>query len=163
MTKWLAVTGSRIATSEMLADVRRDVLSFCERDYGLICGGSTGIDTAALAVAFEYSASIRVFLPVRLELFTKALRERAADGKHHMADVEETISLLAQIRATDLAAIVDDTPYTAADAESFHARNRRLLEEADEVYAYALGESRGTLYTVGEARKLGLAVTLREY
>jgi len=163
MTRWLAVAGSRIVGDIVCRDVERDVTAAIDAGWGIVSGGSTGVDTVAMRVAYEQSAPQRIFLPIRLDDFCVALTERAAAGKHRVDDVRETIQLLYQVRDAEPSSICDDTPFSAVDEESFWARNRRLLDVADELLAYIVADSVGTQYTIDQAVQRSLPIKVRRY
>ncbi len=168
--KWLAVIGTREATPQMRRDVERRVQEAAEQGWGIVSGGSTGVDTAATMAAVACGAKARVYLPTSLRTYEDSLLRRAGEGKCVAADAEETISHLYTLTEYDPKAVIEPAEATDLTPEAFYARNERILRKAARVAAFYLEGNAtasklpaGTLLTVERAHELGLPVELSQY
>ena len=121
--KWLAMIGTREATAEMRQDIDERVRQAVADGWGIVSGGSTGVDTVAMIAAMRCSGVTRVYLPIEYTAYAKSLRERAAQGKCLPVDAEATIAALDELRSHDPAAVIDPSDMTTLTPEAFYARN----------------------------------------
>ena len=164
--KWLGVVGTR----EVNDTIRRDIECFVGQKIaeggGIVSGGATGADHEAARLAYEHgleAARFRIFLPVDLELYCQALHDRAADGKCRQDDAIATVALLRDIAKNRPGVLHDTTEFTEVNAESFHARNCQIVDLADELVAFRVNDSRGTTFTVHQAKEKGIPVSVFDY
>lgn len=120
-----------------------------DRGYVVVRIGIVGSRTYANLDAVR--AFVRS-LPVSTIVVTGGARgvDRAAE------DTARTIRLSRIILEPQAASSATYTTY----AQACLARNRRIVEESDEIYAFWDGKSRGTKYTIDYAEKLGKKVTV---
>lgn len=133
---------------------------------GLLSGGATGVDHEAARLAYEWgleAARFQIFLPVKLELYCQALYDRADVGKCRQDDVIATVALLRDIAKNRPGVLHDTTEFTEVNAESFHARNCQIVDLADELVAFRVNDSRGTTFTVDQAKEKGIPVSVFDY
>ena len=164
--KWLAVVGTREVNYIIRRDIERFVGQKITEGSGIVSGGATGADHEAARLAYEYgleAARFRIFLPVELELYCQALYDRAADGKCRQDDAIATIALLRDIAKNRSGVLYDTTEFTEVNAESFHARNCQIVDLADELVAFRVNDSRGTTFTIDEAKEKGIPVKVFDY
>lgn len=168
--KWLAVIGTREATPQMRSDVAGRVLRAIKEGWGIVTGGSTGVDTVAMAAAMKYRGTVRVYLPVALDLYEPLLTARAQAGKCLEHDARLTIATLKDLKTRDPSALVEPDDFTELTPEAFYARNELILRDADEVAAFHLEGNAtasklpaGTLLTAQRARELGKVVEVYDY
>ena len=164
--KWLAVVGTR----EVNDTIRRDIEQFIGQKItegdGIVSGGATGVDHEAARLAYEYgleAARFRIFLPVELELYCQALYSRAAVGKCRQDDAVATVALLRDIAKNRPGVLYDTTEFTEVNAESFHARNCQIVALADKLVAFRVNDSRGTTFTIDQAREKGIPIKVFDY
>ena len=164
--KWLAVVGTR----EVDDTIRRDIEQFVGQKIadgnGIVSGGATGADHEAARLAYEHgleAARFRIFLPVDLELYCQALYDRAVVGKCRQDDAVATVALLRDIAKNRPGVLHDTTEFTEVNAESFHARNCQIVDLADELVAFRVNDSRGTTFTVDQAKEKGILVSVFDY
>ena len=164
--KWLAVVGTR----EVNDTIRRDIEHFVGQKIadgcGIVTGGATGADHEAARLAYEHgleAARFRVFLPVELELYCQALYDRVVVGKCRQDDAVATVALLRDIAKNRPGVLHDTTEFTEVNAESFHARNCQIVDLADELVAFRVNDSRGTTFTVDQAKEKGILVSVFDY
>lgn len=168
--KWLAVIGTREVTAEMRQDIDERVRQAVAEGWGIVSGGSTGVDTIAMIAAMKYGGVMRVYLPIEYTAYAKSLRERATQGKCLPADAEATIALLDELRSHDSAAVIEPSDMTALTPEAFYARNEQILQLASRAVAYHLEGNAtasklpaGTLLTAQRARDLEIPTEVFEY
>ena len=164
--KWLAVVGTREVNNTIRRDIEQFVGQKIAEGSGIVSGGATGVDHEAARLAYECgleAARFRVFLPVELELYCQALYDRAAVGKCRQDDVIATVALLRDIAKHQPGVLRDTTDLNEVNAESFHARNCQIVDLADELVAFRVNNSRGTTFTIDQAREKGIPVKVFDY
>lgn len=164
--EWLAVVGTREVDDTIRRDIERVVGQKIIEGSGIVSGGATGVDHEAARLAYEYgleAARFRVFLPVKLELYCQALYDRAAVGKCRQDDAIATITLLRDIVKHRPGVLHDTTDFNEVNADSFHARNCQIVALADELVAFRVNNSRGTTFTIDQARQKSIPVKVFDY
>lgn len=164
--KWLGVVGTREVNDVIRRDIETYVGQKIVAGYGIVSGGATGADHEAARLAYAAgldAAKFRLFLPVELSAYCRALLTRAAAGKCNPDDAKETIELLEKIARERPSVIFDKTDFTTVDERSFHARNLQIVDLADELVAFRVAHSRGTTFTAEQAKQAGLVVTIFDY
>ncbi len=142
-TGWrVAISGLRDLHPEDEAKVEEAILALAQaRPSLVILGGARGTDTLALRalLASGLHQHLLVMVPGTL-----------ADQPSEARDAIEENRARLEVRELGL---------SVSDKRSYLARNRAMLDEADALLAFSDGSSRGgTAYTIGEARRRGLAV-----
>ena len=89
--------------------------------------------------------------------------DRAAVGKCRQDDVIATVALLRNIAKHRPGVLCDATDFNEVNAESFHARNCQIVALADELVAFRVNDSRGTTFTIDEAKEKGIPVKVFDY
>ena len=164
--KWLAVVGTREVNDTIRRDIERFVGQKITEGSGIVSGGATGVDHEAARLAYENvldASRLWIFLPVELGMYCQALYDRAAVGKCRQDDAVETVALLRDIARNRPGVIRDTTEFTEVNAESFHARNCQIVALADELVAFRVNDSRGTTFTVDQAKEKGIPVKVFDY
>ena len=164
--KWLAVVGTREVNDTIRRDIEHFVGQKIAEGSGIVSGGATGADHEAARLAYEHgleAVRLRIFLPVELGMYCQALYDRAAVGKCRQDDAIATVALLRNIARNRPGVIRDTTEFTEVNAESFHARNCQIVALADELVAFRVNDSRGTTFTVDQAKEKGIPVKVFDY
>lgn len=164
--KWLAVVGTREVDDTIRRDIEQFVGQKIAEGSGIVSGGATGVDHEAARLAYERgleASRLRIFLPVKLELYCQALYDRAVVGKCRQDDAVATVALLRDIAKNRPGVLHDTTEFTEVNAESFHARNCQIVDLADELVAFRVNDSRGTTFTVDQAKEKGILVSVFDY
>jgi len=164
--KWLAVVGTREVNDTIRRDIGRVVGQKIIEGSGIVSGGATGVDHEAARLAYECgleAARFQIFLPVKLELYCQALYDRVVVGKCRQDDAIATVALLRDIAKNRPGVLHDTTEFTEVNAESFHARNCQIVDLADELVAFRVNDSRGTTFTVDQAKEKGIPVSVFDY
>ena len=164
--KWLGVVGTREVNDTIRRDIERVVGRKIIEGSGIVSGGATGVDHEAAQLAYEHGLEVsrfQIFLPVKLELYCQALYDRAAVGKCRQDDAIATIALLRDIAKHRPGVLRDATDFNEVNAESFHARNCQIVALADELVAFRVNDSRGTTFTIDQAREKGIPTKVFDY
>lgn len=164
--KWLAVVGTREVDDTIRRDIEQFVGQKIAEGSGIVSGGATGVDHEAARLAYERgleASRLRIFLPVKLELYCQALYDRAVVGKCRQDDVTATVALLRDIAKHQPGVLRDTTDLNEVNAESFHARNCQIVDLADELVAFRVNDSRGTTFTIDQAQAKGIPVKVFDY
>lgn len=74
-----------------------------------------------------------------------------------------TVALLRNIAKHRPGVLCDATDFNEVNAESFHARNCQIVALADELVAFRVNDSRGTTFTIDEAKEKGIPVKVFDY
>ena len=164
--KWLGVVGTREVNDTIRRDIGRVVGQKIIEGSGIVSGGATGVDHEAARLAYECgleAARFQIFLPVKLELYCQALYDRVVVGKCRQDDAVATVALLRNIAKNRPGVLYDTTEFTEVNAESFHARNCQIVALADKLVAFRVNDSRGTTFTIDQAREKGIPVKVFDY
>ncbi len=170
MNKWLAVIGSRAVTSEMQADIERDVCAALDDGWSIVTGGSTGVDHVAAQTVYnaDLAERLRIFLPLALDNYIASFRQRVVDGKADHDDTEAMITLLLHLR--ELPDVIHETSeHRSLTPAAFHDRNQQIVDQADRLIAYRRDVARptgyvhGTDHTVEHAQSRGIPVRIYRY
>ena len=164
--KWLAAVGTREVNDTIRRDIEQFVGQKIAEGGGIVSGGATGADHEAARLAYECgleAARFQIFLPVELELYCQALYDRAADGKCRQDDAIATVALLRDIAKHRPGVLCDATDFNEVNADSFHARNCQIVDLADELVAFRVNNSRGTTFTIDQAREKSIPVKVFDY
>ena len=164
--KWLAVVGTREVNDTIHRDIGRVVGQKIIEGSGIVSGGATGVDHEAARLAYECgleAARFQIFLPVKLELYCQALYDRVVVGKCRQDDAIATVALLRDIAKHRPGVLRDATDFNEVNADSFHARNCQIVDLADELVAFRVNNSRGTTFTIDQAREKGIPVKVFDY
>ena len=164
--KWFAVVGTREVDDTIRRDIEQFVGQKIAEGSGIVSGGATGVDHEAARLAYECgleAARFQIFLPVKLELYCQALYDRVVVGKCRQDDAIATVALLRDIAKHQPGVLRDTTDFNEVNAESFHARNCQIVDLADELVAFRVNNSRGTTFTIDQAREKGIPVKVFDY
>ena len=164
--EWLAVVGTREVNDTIRRDIEQFVGQKIAEGSGIVSGGATGVDHEAARLAYECgleAARFQIFLPVKLELYCQALYDRVVVGKCRQDDAIATVALLRDIAKHQPGVLRDTTDFNEVNAESFHARNCQIVDLADELVAFRVNNSRGTTFTIDQAREKGIPVKVFDY
>ena len=164
--KWLGVVGTREVNDTIRRDIEQCVGQKITEGGGIVTGGATGVDHEAARLAYEHgleAARFRIFLPVELELYCQALYDRVVVGKCRQDDAIATVALLRDIAKHRPGVLRDATDFNEVNADSFHARNCQIVDLADELVAFRVNNSRGTTFTLDQAREKGIPVKVFDY
>lgn len=133
---------------------------------GLCRVDATGVDHEAARLAYECgleAARFQIFLPVKLELYCQALYDRAAAGKCRQDDAIAAVTLLQDIAKHRPGVLHDTTDFNEVNTDSFHVRNCQIVALADELVAFRVNNSRGTTFTIDQARQKSIPVKVFDY
>jgi hypothetical protein len=59
--------------------------------------------------------------------------------------------------------IFDEWGYKRADLESYYARNTKIVENCDELYAFHVNKSKGTQDAIDKVKKMNKPVHVKKY
>lgn len=166
--KRYAISGTRkLYNKQVQRDVETIVREIIHRGDGIITGSALWVDYIATEIAIKESKhldqQLKLFLPISLEDYCLHYFKRASEG---IIDPQQAKILREQLYTIyDLAptAIIDETPYTQANDESYFARNSWIVEACDEVYAFQVNKSKGTQDTINKAKLLWKPIHLKQY
>ncbi|MFH1337521.1 MAG: hypothetical protein ABIH55_01460 [Nanoarchaeota archaeon] len=129
-------------------------------------GGALGVDYIATETVLEEgdaSAQLRIYLPISLQAFCTHYWKRAKEDVISEAQAKAITSQLQRVHELAPNAIIDDTPYTEANAESYYARNTDIVKACDVLYAFQVNDSKGVQDAIDKAKKLGKDVIVKKY
>lgn len=165
--KWIGISGTwSLTSSEVEHDVRTAVRAIIERGDGIVSGGALNVDSFAADEAFKLNPSasqIKIFLPVTFDRFVTHYRKRAEEGAITKEQAETLIQQLTEIREANPESIIENHVYEVCDKESYFARNGDIVNASDELLAFCVNNSAGTMDTVEKARSQGKSVTVKTY
>ena len=165
--KWYAISGSwRKANDEVKKDVESLVKKIILRGDGIITGGALGVDYIATQVVLDMDAAaeqLRLFLPIRLEEFCNHYFKRAGEGVISQEQAEMVTAQLNAVAKISTASIYDDWGFIEVNEESYYARNTKIIEACDVLYAFQVNGSKGVEDAVVKAKQVGREIHLKKY
>lgn len=163
--KWIGITGSwRRSSSELEADLIREVGAELERGNGIVTGGALGVDYLATDLALHYApdgSRIKVFLPTTLDVYAAHYRNSADKG---VITPEMAERLIAQLELVNkLGSLVENPDETEVNERTYYLRNTRVVDASDEMLAFHVNASGGVQDTIDKARGQGTPVRVFAY
>lgn len=164
--KWVAIAGSwKISADGLEQDVRSAVKDIMSQGYGVVSGGALGVDYVATeeALANDPSAKrIKIFIPTTLDIFSVHYRNRAREGVITEEQAEGLIAQLQNIKEKNPASVIEGADLVL-DKTTYFNRITKIVEAADELYAFQVNKSEGTQDTIDKARRKGIPVKVFSY
>lgn len=165
--KWYAISGSWRTTNEKLVeDITRIVKELVLRGDGIVTGGALGVDYIATQIVLEFGdpkKQLRLYLPIKLESFCKHYFKRAKEGVITEKQAEMVSLQLKKIEKIAPNSIFDEWGFKEANIESYYARNTKIVENCDELYAFQVNEGKGTQDAIDKAKRIGKPVHTKKY
>lgn len=163
--RWVAISGSwRDPPARVLAGVRSATTTLLREGGGVVTGGALGVDLTATRVVLEQGLAgdrLRVLLPTDTRTYLRHLERRAAEG---VITPEQARALTEQLSRVARGGGLREGPAgLEVDTAAYYARNQRVVDAADELYAFRVNRSAGTGDAIRRARAAGLPVTVRAY
>lgn len=159
---WTAISGSwRDPPERVLAEVRAAVGELLVAGHGVVTGGALGVDFAATETVLEAGLAtghLQVLLPTDLATYRAHYRRRARGSVITTAQAEALAAQLEQVAAAD--SLTEGPADLVVDRDAYYTRNQRVIEAADELYAFRVNRSAGTGDTIARARAAGLPVVV---
>lgn len=165
--RWYAISGSwRKANDEVKEDVEKLVKKIILRGEGIITGGALGVDYIATQVVLDIGVAadkLRLFLPVRLKEFCRHYFKSASEGVITIHQAEIITAQLNAVAKISQACIYDDWGFTEVNEKSYYARNTKIVEACDVLYAFQVNGSKGVADAVAKAKQLGKEIHVKRY
>jgi len=165
--RWIGISGSRTMDDRVVADIKYDIGEIMRRGDGLVAGGALGVDFHATQEALKGNPAadrIRVIIPSRLATYREYFdRQLRGPSRNNSTSPAKVISLFQQLNALKSKGALVELSHVRVGTDSFHARNRAIVECSDELRAYCVNHSSGTTYTIRQAEAAGLSVKTRHY
>lgn len=164
--KWVAISGSWRKSNEVIRrDVRSAVARIMALGDGIVVGGALGVDFVATEEALLHNAAadrIKIIIPSSLELFAAHYRKRAVESVITHEQAESLIALLEDVRRRNHASLVE-MHYDVLNEATYYDRNTKILEGADELYAFQVNGSLGVQDTIDKAHACHMPVSVKRY
>lgn len=165
--KWYAISGSwRTINKQVKEDVESIVKRIIREGDGIITGGALGVDFIATETVIQNGnpkEQLKIFLPIKLEVFCKHYLKRADEGVITKEQAERIIKQLNYVKKLAPASIIDETKWKEANVESYYGRNLFIIEACNELYAFQVNESQGTQDAIDKAKELGKRRHIKKY
>jgi len=167
--KWCGISGSwRKANEELKTDVERAVRRIVNSGDGIITGGALGVDHIATQTVLRNAAHpeerLKVYLPVSFERYIIHLYRRTIENVIKAAEQADDLAFqLISIRKKYPRCIFDNWGFEEVNPESYYARNGRIVQDCDELYAFHVNQTKGVQDAIDKARGLGKPVHIKEY
>ncbi len=164
--KWIAISGSwRHTPPKLIQDLTAEVLNIVNQGWGVAAGGALGVDYLATNLVLNHSSpkKIKIFLPTSLKLFTNHYYKRADEGVISHQQAQDLIAQLIRIQKQSEESLIENHQEQVVDQKTYCQRNAKIIESADELIAFWVNKSVGTLDTINKAKEKGLRVKLYNY
>ncbi len=164
---WYAISGSwRTINDKVKRDVERTVEKIILAGDGIINGGALGVDYIATDVVLRKGnprTQLRLYLPIRLEDLCKHFFKRAEEGVITKKQAARVTSQWEEVARICRDCIYDNLGFSKANIESYYARNTKIVEDCDGLYAFQVNDSKGTKDAIDKAKRLGKEVHVKKY
>ena len=168
--KWYGITGSwRYEFDPLKNDVEQTIKKIVLQGDGIVTGGAMGVDYFATqtflvnAKKEEISKKLKIYLPVCLKDYLDYLYKRVEQG----AVTKEKVDLLEKqlnfIKENFPQCIMDDSDFNEVNTESYFARNEKIVDDCDEIYAFHVNNTKGVQDAINHATKSGKPVHVKKY
>ena len=165
--KWYAISGSwRIINKKVKEDVTKVVKAIILRGNGIVTGGALGVDYIATQIVLDFGKpekQLRIYPPIKLNAFCKHYFKRAKEEVITPKQAEIITSQLKQVHKIAPNCIFDEWGFTQANIESYYARNTKIIENCDELYAFQVNNSQGTQDAINKAEEMGKPSHIKKY
>ncbi|MDD4353459.1 MAG: hypothetical protein PHN56_03305 [Candidatus Nanoarchaeia archaeon] len=165
--KWYAISGSwRQTNDKVKTDVINIVKDIITQGNGIITGGALGVDYIATQTIIEFGdpkTQLKLYLPIKLDSFCKHYRKRADEGVITQEQADLITFQLEKIAKVAPNSIFDEWSFINANVESYYARNTKIIEDCDELYAFQVNNSEGTQDAINKAKEMNKKIYLKKY
>lgn len=164
--KWIAISGSwRHTPAKLIQDLKAEVFEIISQGWGVIAGGALGVDYLATNLMIKHSSpeKIKIFLPTSLKIYTDHYHKRADEEVISHQQAQALIAQLTQIQQLSKESLIENHLEQVVNQYSYFQRNTKIIESADELIAFWVNKSAGTLDTINKAKKKGIKVRVFEY
>lgn len=165
--KWVGISGSwRKINKQIESDVRNSIRSIIKQGHGAVTGGALGVDYIATDEVLKLNPSLdllKIFLPVKLDIYEAHYRKRADEGVITHKQAEELILQLKKVKELNPKSIIENTTNIEVNINTYYERNSEVVNNSDELIAFQVNESQGTQDTIDKANKRGIPVKIFTY
>lgn len=172
--KWAGITGSwRPRGGLVRYDVERTVDKILETGAGIITGGALGVDYFATKYVLgkfklsDLKDRIKIYLPNSypgyLAHYGMSSTEPEDERELSRFLAEKLTNQLKEVFERDPDLIQDKSRFTYAHVKSFYARNTKVVEKCDILFAFHVDNSRGVLDAIIKGKKRRIPVDVKSY
>ena len=165
--KWYAISGSwRTTNDEVKRDIEKTVEKIIFDGDGIITGGALGVDYIATNVVLRKGnprKQLKLYLPIKLEDLCKHFFKRAEEEVIIKEQAEMVTLQWKKVEKICKNCIHDDWGFSKANIESYYARNTKIVEDCDILYAFQVNDSKGTQDAIDKVKRLGKDVHVKKY
>ena len=168
--KHIGISGSGVGiTDEIEQSIRGKIREIVSRDDVIVTGGVLGTDFIATDEALKLDPtgeSIIVWLPAPLDVYLEHFRNRkdiTEDREEKAQRLAGQLKRLFEINPDAIKVEGSITRPEDIDGDAYRARNRKIIESVDELYAFQVNQSKGTQYAIDQARSRNIPAVVNEY
>ena len=165
--KWIAISGSWRYYSEALEfDVRDSVNKILSKEHSIVTGGALGVDYYATDEILKHEfieTRVKIFLPTSLTIYIEHYRKRALEGVITFQQTAMLEEQLLEVKERYPFALVENFDFTSVSRESYYERNKFIVNVCDELMAFHVNNTQGTLDAINKAIELGKKVRVIKY
>lgn len=168
--KWIAISGSwRKTNKQVEKEVKEKVKNIFLNGDGIVSGGAPGVDFIATKEALKLDSKakrIKVFLPTSLDFYIKHLRKRAEEkiiSKKQCDTLVRQLTIIHRINSSSIIEGKDVLKNKYVEESQYYGRNSLIISMADELIAFHVNKSFGTLDAIKKADKKGIPVKVFSY
>jgi len=165
--KWYAISGSwKTVNKKLEDDVTKRVKKIILLGGGIITGGALGVDYIATNIVLSIGKpekQLKVFLPIKLDNFCKHYFKRAEEGIITVEQARMITSQLKKIAKAFPDCIFDNSESKEANEKSYYARNTKIIQSCDELYAFQVNNSQGTQDAINKAKQASKPIHIKKY
>lgn len=166
-TKWFGISGSwRKINQQIESDTRNSVRSIIKQGNGVVTGGALGVDYIATDEVLKLNPSadlLKIFLPVKLDIYEAHYRKRAEEGVITHKQAEDLISQLKKVKALSSSSIIENINNIEVNTITYNQRSSQVVNNSDELIAFQVNKSLGVQDAIDKAYKKRIPVKIFSY
>ena len=147
-------------------DIRRQVSAVLERGDGIVTGGALGVDYLVTELVRQFDPELKqlkIFLPTDLDTYLAHFRQRVTEKVITARQAKKLDQQLRNVQKTRPRALFEGPPGLTVNEAAYYARNRQVVNAADELLAFQVNASPGTQHTIDYAHRLSKNVAVFKY
>lgn len=160
--KWIAIAGGwRKTNSQVKEDVIKVVREIISRGDGIVSGGAQGVDYIATDEALKSEiGNLKIIIPSTLDIYEKHYLKRAEEG---VLSNERAKNLIIQLKEVKKRNCLQEGKDVIIDDSAYFRRINKIIQNADELIAFHINNTKGTQYTIDKANEKGIPVKIFNY
>jgi uncharacterized phage-like protein YoqJ len=157
--------GWRITNTKVKKDIKKEIKTILNNGNSIITGGALGVDFIATNEVLKYdpqAQKINIILPTSLKNYASHYKKRAQEKAITLKQAEQLINQLTKITKLNPNAIKTLNNHRV-NQKTYYQRNLKIIEQADNLIAFQINNSKGTQDTIDKAKEKNIPIKVFKY